>query len=155
QLADAAERAASAAHWLGALPYPRAALREAWERFLWHQFHDDLTGTSVPAAYDISWNDEAVSLNQFGDVLEAAVGAVAQGLDTRASGLPIIVFNALGAEREDLVAARLRPAAPAPSTLRVLGPDGDEVPSQTRPGPDGALDLVFLARVAPLGFAVF
>lgn len=48
QLADAAERSAVAADWLGAVPYPREVLTEAWKRFIWHQFHDDLTGTSLP-----------------------------------------------------------------------------------------------------------
>ena len=47
-LADAAERSAVAADWLGAVPYPREVLTEAWKRFIWHQFHDDLTGTSIP-----------------------------------------------------------------------------------------------------------
>ena len=54
-LADAAERASVVADWLGAAPYPAAKLEEAWIRFLWHQFHDDLTGTSIPEAYTFSW----------------------------------------------------------------------------------------------------
>ena len=36
-------------------------VRAAWRRFLWHQFHDDLTGTSINAAYRISWHDEALA----------------------------------------------------------------------------------------------
>ena len=79
QLADAAERSAAAADWLGRVPYPQARLNEAWRRFLWHQFHDDLTGTSIPRAYEFSWNDEMISLRQFADVVETSVGAVASG----------------------------------------------------------------------------
>ena len=44
ELLGAAERAAVAADWLGAKPYDRAKLNEVWQRVLWHQFHDDLTG---------------------------------------------------------------------------------------------------------------
>ena len=36
---------------VGAVPYPKEALNDAWKRFLWHQFHDDLTGTSIWEAY--------------------------------------------------------------------------------------------------------
>ena len=79
QLADAAERSAVAADWLGAVPYPREVLTEAWKRFIWHQFHDDLTGTSIPRAYEFSWNDELISLKQFADVLTTSVGAVSRG----------------------------------------------------------------------------
>ena len=51
-LADAAERSAVAADWLGGVSYPRELLTEAWKRVIWHQFHDDLTGTSIPRAYE-------------------------------------------------------------------------------------------------------
>src|SRR4029079_15993540 len=47
-LADAAERAGVAAELFLGFPYPSERLRDAWVRFLWHQFHDDLTGTSIP-----------------------------------------------------------------------------------------------------------
>lgn len=44
-LGDAAERAAVAADWLGKVAYPGKSLTEAWQRFIFHQFHDNLTGT--------------------------------------------------------------------------------------------------------------
>src|SRR6185369_5770965 len=47
-LAQAAEQTAVAAEMVTGLTYPRARLREGWIRMLWHQFHDDLTGTSIP-----------------------------------------------------------------------------------------------------------
>jgi alpha-mannosidase len=87
-LADAAERASVAAEWLTGLEYPAARLREAWTRVLWHHFHDDITGTSIPQAYQFSWNDEFVSLNQFGGVLTSATSSVSSLLDTRAQGFP-------------------------------------------------------------------
>ena len=74
-LADAAERSAVAAQWLTGTAYPAERLREAWMRVLWHQFHDDLTGTCIPQAYQFSWNDEIASLNQFAGVLTASDGA--------------------------------------------------------------------------------
>src|SRR6185295_19973451 len=41
-LADAAERAGVAAQYMAGAAYPTARLRDAWIRFLWNQFHDDL-----------------------------------------------------------------------------------------------------------------
>ncbi len=157
QLADAAERAAVTADWLGAQPYPRARLREAWQRFLWHQFHDDLTGTSIPAAYRYSWNDELLSLGQFAETLRASVGAVARGLDTRVDGLAVVVFNPLSIERRDLVELRLPLAGGIGEQRvgRVLGPRGEEEPVQIEPLGDGTARVLFTARLAPLGFAVF
>ena len=77
-------------------------------RFLWHQFHDDLTGTSIPEAYTLSWNDETISAGTFADVLGSSVGAVSRALDTRGDGIPLVVHNPLALEREDAVEANVR-----------------------------------------------
>ena len=50
-LGDAAERSAVMADWLGTARYPGAQLTQTWQRVIWHQFHDDVTGTSIPRAY--------------------------------------------------------------------------------------------------------
>jgi alpha-mannosidase len=102
-LADAAERAATLAWWLGAKGYPHEELERAWTRFLWHAFHDDLTGTSIPEAYTFSWNDELLSQQEFAQVLTDAVAAVARGMDTEVTGEPVVVFNPLGIARTDLL----------------------------------------------------
>ncbi len=154
-LADAAERASVVADWLGAATYPTETLRTAWSRFLWHQFHDDLTGTSIPEAYEFSWNDEILSLNQFAAVLTHAVGGVSGALDTRSQGVPLVVFNPLSIAREDIVTAQVDWPEDPPPHVRVFGPEGQEVPAQSQRGPDGQLRVTFLARVPALGFTVF
>ncbi len=102
-LANAAERSAVAADWLGNYPYPKEFLTEAWKRFIWHQFHDDLTGTSLPRAYEFSWNDELISMKQFANVLETSVGAIALSMDTNVKGLPVIIYNQAGFPVSELV----------------------------------------------------
>lgn len=154
-LADAAERASVMAHWLGGAAYPRETLRQAWIRFLAHQFHDDLTGTSVPEAYTFSWNDEAIAQNQFASVVTDAIGAVSRGMNTRGRGTTVLVFNPLSIEREEIVEATVEFDNGVPRDIRVVAPDGSEVPGQL-----GAIDghtaqVVFLARVPPVGCAVF
>ena len=88
-LGDAAERASVAAALLGVAEYPGKSLTESWQRFIFHQFHDDLTGTSIPRAYEFSWNDELLSLKQFSGILTHSVGSVAGKLDTRVKGIPV------------------------------------------------------------------
>jgi alpha-mannosidase len=155
QLAAAAEAAAVVADWLDAMDYPLERLNEGWLRFLWHQMHDDLTGTSIPAAYRFTWNDEAVAANLFAGVLTDAVAAIAPALDTSSDGTPLVVYNSLGQEREEVVEARLQPGEIPPGPLAVRGPDGELVPSQIAAGPDGDITLLFLAQLAPVSFSVF
>lgn len=154
-LADAAERASVAAAWLGGRPYPRDRLTGAWTLVMGGQFHDILPGTSIPKAYEYSWNDEVLALNQFAGVVTSAVSAVAAALDTRAAGRAVVVYNPLEIEREDIVEIDLPETPAAPSSVRVIGPDGHDVPAQVAAGPRGRVRAVFLARVPPVGFAVY
>ena len=92
-LGDAAERSAVMADWAGAYAYPIQRMTDTWRRMLWHQFHDDITGTSIPRAYEFSWNDELISLKQFADVLTTSIGGIARQMDTQVNGLPLLVYN--------------------------------------------------------------
>jgi alpha-mannosidase len=155
-LADAAERAAVAAQLLAGLPYPSERLREAWTRVLWHQFHDDLTGTSIPQAYAFSWNDELVSANQFAGVLESSTAAVAALLDTRAAGIPLIVFNPVAIDRHDTVEATVRFHGQAPAAIIVFDTaTGRSVPAQLLDRQGGEARILFLADMPPVGYKVF
>jgi alpha-mannosidase len=153
-LADAAERASVAASWLGAQPYARARLDRAWRLVLGAQFHDILAGTATPKAYEYSWNDQLIALNQFATVLTGAVRGVASGLDTRGSGSALVVYNPLSIEREDVVSADLPLTGPTPQGIRVVGPDGTEVPAQLDTA-EGRVRVIFIARVPPVGFSVY
>ncbi|HTH83277.1 MAG TPA: glycoside hydrolase family 38 C-terminal domain-containing protein [Mucilaginibacter sp.] len=153
-LADATERAAVAANWLGGAPYPKEKINEAWTRFLRHEFHDDLTGTSIPEVYEFSWNDEFVSRNQFNSVLNTAAGAVSRGLDTRTKGIPLTVYNALSVQREDVVEATVNLSANTKSVI-VFNKDGKEVPSQIINNDGSQYHILFLAKLPANGFEVY
>jgi alpha-mannosidase len=155
RLADDSEKAAVAAWWLGGAEYPRERLREAWRRVLWHQFHDDVTGTSIPAAYVFSWNDETIAGNTFADVLSEGVGEVASVLDTRGEGASLVVFNPLGIRREDVVEVDVRFLGGAPRAVRVTGPFGEQVPAQVDSVANDVAHVVFVARVEPVSFSAF
>lgn len=154
QLADAAERASVMADWTGALPYQKDKINSAWKRFIWHQFHDDLTGTSIQRAYTFSWNDEVIAQSQFADVMRAASGAVSQGLDTRTKGLSVLVYNPAAYERTSVVEASV-PFAKAPTGVAVYGPDGRKVPSQLLSYSSGEAKIIFSADMKPVSYAVY
>jgi alpha-mannosidase len=151
-LADASEKASVIADWLGSAKYPKERISDAWVRFAWHQFHDDLTGTSIFDVYGFSWNDEIIATNQFAGILEDACGGAIRALETRATGTPVVVYNPLSFEREDVVTATINKEC---KSAKVLDPSFSEVPSQILRVENGRTTVVFLAKVPSIGFAVY
>ena len=148
-LGDAAERAAVMADWAGAYRYPIGLMTESWRRMLWHQFHDDVTGTSIPRAYEFSWNDELLSLKQFSDVLTTSIGGVAQKMDTQVGGTPVVVYNSEAFAVKGLVKVDLDQLGKA-QALSVVDGAGRKVPSQIV-----GSQLLFEAEVPSAGMAVY
>src|SRR5437660_499927 len=89
--------------------------------------HDMLPGTSLPKCYEFCWNDELLAANQFASIATSGVGVVADQMDTQAKGIPLLVYNPLSIEREDIVEATVPFEA---TDVGVTGPDGKPVPSQ-------------------------
>ncbi len=146
-LADAAERASVAAEWLGGREYPRKRLNDAWALVMGGQFHDIAAGTATPKAYEYSWNDDVIAMNQFASVLTSATESITSALDTRVEGTAIVVYNPLSIAREDVVEARIQGLG---GGVKVFGPDGSRVRAQ-REGDR----IVFVAKVPSVGWAVY
>ena len=154
-LADAAERASVGAAWLGARAYPLQRLNDAWTLVMGGQFHDILPGTATPKAFEFSWNDDVIAMNQFAAVLTSATEGIAAGLDTRAAGTPVVVYNPLNIRREDVVEAYVSFAGGVPRGVRVFSPEGKEVPAQLAGERGGAARILFLADAPSVGYAVY
>jgi alpha-mannosidase len=181
-LADDTERASVAADWLGALPYDRERITDAWLRFLPGQFHDLLAGTALPKAYTYAWNDQAIASNEFAGVLREANGGICRALDTRVKGAAVVVYNPLSVAREDVVEATVTipsftkpngkpsPRAPLPNSLvprlgegrngglpyvQVFGSDGRKVPSQIVSRSGNRVTILFAASAPSVGWAVY
>lgn len=153
-LADATERSAVIADWLGGLKYPAEELNNAWIKFLWHQFHDDLTGTSCEKAYTFSYNDEVIVQNKFATVLNNSVGASARSLNTQTIGTPIVVYNPLSISREDVVEVNMDVTEQL-ENIKVFNKSGGEVPAQILESSDTTLRFIFKATVPSLGYEVY
>ncbi len=154
-LADAAERASLTAAWMGEPPYPQRRLNDAWTLVMGGQFHDIMAGTATPKAYEYSWNDDILAMNQFASVLTSATEGVASQLDTRGKGTPLVVYNPLNIAREDVVETNLPAAQAMSKSVRVVGPDGKDVPSQLQLNGSGAPRLLFVARMPATAFSVY
>lgn len=155
-LADAAEKASVAAEWLGASAYPREALRDAWVTNLWQAHHDGITGTSIPKAYVFSQNEYTMANKAFGDAFRTAVGAMTRALDTKVEGTPIVVYNPLSINRNDVAEATI-PCGSKPAGVRVFDGNGNEVLAQVTGynASRGEATVIFAATVPSLGCAVF
>ncbi len=154
-LADAAERGAVGAWWLGARAYPREHLERGWVRFLANQMHDILPGTSIPRAYTYSWNDEIIAQNLFASTVTDSTRAIASMLDTSGTGIPVVVVNPLAIAREDVVEARVEFPEGALKSVRVVGPDGAAVASQIIASNGASITVAFAADVRPVSWTVF
>src|SRR5262249_3307487 len=97
-----------------------------------------------------AWNDDVIAMNQFAGVLMSATTVVASALDTQGKGVPVVVYNPLNVDREDVVEATIDFPNGLPVRVRVIGPDGSEVPSQVSNG-----RVLFSAKVPSVGFAVY
>lgn len=153
-LADATEKSSVFANYLGGLPYQSAAIHDSWIRLLWHQFHDDLTGTSIPKAYSFSCNDHVTNQLTLSNILNNAVGAISRKMDTQVVGIPIIVYNPLSIQREDVVEAKVN-LETEPQSISVYNPLGEVVPTQMIEFKNGVLSFIFKANVPSLGYATY
>jgi len=153
-LADAAERTAVVADWLGAQKYPTETFTEAWRRFIWHQFHDDLTGTSIPRAYEFSWNDELLSQKQFAQIWTSSVGAVARALNTQTSGTPLILENPVAKTVKNAVEITVANPRGA-KDFTAYNEKGAAVPTQTLDAKDGKATLLVAAELPSVSFSVY
>jgi len=155
QLANAAESAATIAYWLGAAPYPQSTLYAGWDLVLGSQMHDIMPGTSLPKAYEYSWNDEVLALNQFAYVAEQSSAAVLSTLDTTATGVAVAVYNALSIEREDAVEVTVAFTGTVPNAVTAYNPEGQPVPTQILERDGDSLRVLFLAKVPAVGYAIY
>lgn len=153
-LGDAAERSSVAAEWLNQASYPSATLTDNWKRFIFHQFHDDLTGTSIPRAYEFSWNDELIALKQFSGIITSSTDAVARIMDTNVSGIPVIFYNALGFPVTDIAEVELD-IPKKPKGITVYDMNGRKVAAQLLSYNDGRARLLVEATVPATGYAVY
>jgi alpha-mannosidase len=154
-LADAAEKASIGAMWLGSRTYPQERLNNAWTLVMGGQFHDILPGTATPKAFQFSWNDDVIAMNQFAGVLTSATEAIAEALNTQTPGQPIIVYNPLNILHADVVEASVSLRSGPNETVVVFDPSGHSVPTQVIGEDNGRTKILFMAGAPSVGCIVY
>jgi alpha-mannosidase len=154
-LAYSAEATSVIAECIGRAKYPQLKINNAWRLVLGGQFHDILPGTSIPRAYEFSWNDEILAMNQFSNVLCDASGAIISVLNTNVSGVPLVVYNPLSFDRTDIVEAEVLLKEPVLQYIKVYDNNNKEVASQIVEISENKAKIIFDAEVPSLGFAVY
>ena len=100
--------------------YPSAALTEAWERTLFNQFHDLLSGTGIDSIYHDAIIDYNHADSLAHDALVVAISRMTDSLDTRGSGQPFAIFNPSAFVRTETI--RLPMIDGSEDTVRVTVP---------------------------------
>lgn len=154
ELADITERGSVMASYLGTADYNQVLINRLWKRTIAHQFHDDMPGTSCQRVYRRSWNDLAMSMNQFTGELDAAVTSVAGLMKTDfCTGIPVMVYNPVECDRRGAVRVRLGQISQP--YVRVYDDSGKEVKSQVNTINGNVLEVVFIAEVKSLGTRIY
>jgi len=136
--------------------YPAAELEQCWKSALTMQFHDILPGSSITPVYHDALATYKRVQRELRALEDRTLERIGSMIDTtKASGTPLLVFNPLSWERDDVVS--LRHPVPPGFSLRLFDDAGVEVPCEAGlTGDDGKAEISFLARkIPPLGYRVF
>lgn len=154
ELGDMAERTGVMAEYFSTFKYNEEVLEKAWKRPIAHQFHDDTPGTSCQRVYRRSWNDYAMSMNQFSGEIEASLASFGQLVKTDfCTGIPVMVSNSVEANRTGAVTIKLKDILTP--FVRVFDEKGKEVPSQIIADENGIKTVVFIAKLQSMGVRVY
>ncbi len=148
------EKFSTFASYLGR-PVDKYSLKQNWKKILFNQFHDILPGSSIREVYVDSKESYHSAFTGAGIELEKSLSAIANKVNTSVvSGTPLIVFNSLNWERNDLVRHKL--AAGDQNSYLVYDINGREVPSCISPVDDNTNELLFVAEKVPAaGYKLF
>ena len=85
-----------------------------------------MPGTSCQRVYRRSWNDYAVSMNQFNNELEASLSSFSQLMKTDfCEGTPVMVYNPVEAERKEAERAEKEQPKSSDMMTQLMNASGD------------------------------
>ncbi|MGQ9673744.1 MAG: alpha-mannosidase [Candidatus Aminicenantales bacterium] len=139
--------------------YPERDLDEAWKIVLRHQFHDILDGSSIGPVYEESRAFYEEAEGRAKRALDFSLEAIANSVDTRGPGIPLLIFNSLAWERTEPVLAEVSFSRPI-QAIQIVDSEGTEIPSQVvshKAGPDQwRFEVIFVAKDVPsLGYKTY
>ena len=137
-------------------------LWEAWRGVLFNQFHDIICGSHVDAVFHNTMDRYKVSLARAEEILNESLKLIAEQVDSRGEGVPVIVFNPLGWERSDVVECVVSFSEACVYEVMVRSAGGEATASdllQVERYADGCIKrarILFVARNVPaFGYEVY
>ena len=150
-----AEKFAAFAALFGRL-YPSEDFERGWKDLLFDDFHDIFPGSGIAVNYlDAERNLEDVQRVGRG-ILNGSLEAIASNIKLKSVGVPIVVFNSLSWERNELVETEVRLPEPA-GNVEVLDGAGKPAASQVISADHAArrVRLLLKASVPAMGYATY
>ena len=138
---------------------PVQKLEYAWKEALFNQFHAVLAGTSIEPARPQACREFDAAISMAERVIFDGVQAVANGLDTRGDGFPLVLINPSGQPFEGVFAADVYVPRAQKKPLRMRDRKGVEIfccETQYRNfSPDSRKGILFFAKIPAWGYSVY
>src|SRR5215831_6238891 len=123
-----AEKLASLAK-LEQKPYPQEEMQRAWKRLLFDHFHDIMPGSGIAVNY-LDAERNLRDVRRVGNnIIDDSLGEISAQVDTKRSGVPIVVFNTLSWPRSEVTELEAQLPGPA-QQVEVLDGTGKSAPSE-------------------------
>ena len=106
--------------------YPYEKLEAAWKEVLFNQFHDVLAGTSIEPSRNEAADEFRFSLAQARHLINDGIQAIANSLDTRGEGFPLLLINSTGHPYQGMVFADIYVPRAQKKPLRIRDTEGRE-----------------------------
>jgi alpha-mannosidase len=161
RLLTTAEKFSALASWLG-VPTDESRLWQAWEPVLFNETHDLASGVMTDPVYEDTVRSYQFAERLAKDLIATRWEAIADKIDTRGEGIPVVVFNPLGWPRTDVAQVNVGFTDPSAAGIAVTDSSGQVVPAQLLEesyyagGSLRTARVAFLARnVPPMGYATY
>ena len=139
--------------------YPREELDRAWKTVLFNQFHDILAGTAIEPARNAACREFGGAIAAARAVSDGAVQAIANRIDTRGDGFPLLLVNPAGRDYEGVVEANAYVPRARKKKIRIRDYQGREIPYAESDYKNYAAEsrkhILFKARIPAYGYALY
>ena len=139
--------------------YPAKELEKAWKAVMFHQFHDVLAGTAIEPARNMAVMNFGGAIAAARDLIDDAVQAIANRIDTRGEGFALVLVNPCGSEYHGIVEAGIYVPRAQKKGTRLRDPKGKEIPYALSLyenfSPEARKRILFQAKIPAYGYAVY
>jgi alpha-mannosidase len=131
--------------------YPSEQFDRSWKDLLFDDFHDIFPGSGIAVNYlDAKRNLEDVGRVGQG-ILDGSLEEIAENINLKGSGVPLVVFNSLSWAREEVIEAEIR-MPEAASSVEAVDAAGKPVSSQVLSAERGTRRVRLLLKVSVPAF---